>query len=128
MHDVGLLGCVQQLDPAALIAQDYGSAKGFFVENFVAQEMRAAHETQEWPLYAWSEGAAEIEFVRTYENRVIPIEVKAGGRTKAKSLRQFQLKYQPPLAIKISANPLAYERDQKLWQLPLYLAGWSVKV
>jgi hypothetical protein len=105
--------------------QNYGLAKGFFAENFVMQELRAAHAQYLWPLYSWSEGQAEIEVVRPYQGTVIPIEVKAGHRTQAKSLSQFCKLYSPPLAIKISANLLKFHPDTGLLQLPLYLAAWS---
>lgn len=128
MHDVGLLGCAQNLAPDILIKQDYGLAKGFFAENFVAQELRAAHNQRLWPLYSWSERTSEIEFIRPYQGRVIPIEVKAGHRTQAKSLQQFQKLYEPPLAIKISAHNIQYQKETKTLHLPLYLAGWSSKI
>ena len=95
MHDVGLLGCAQKLEPAALIRQDYGTAKGYFAENLVAQEMKASHDTSDWPLYSWNEGTAEIEFVRSFGAQVLAIEAKAGHRTKAKSLAQFFQKTRP---------------------------------
>jgi predicted AAA+ superfamily ATPase len=128
MNDVGLLGCASHLDPETLWQQDYGLAKGYFAENFVIQEMRAAHSQYLWPLYSWSEGNAEIEVVRPYRGTVIPIEVKAGHRTQAKSLNQFRKLYHPPLAIKISANPLNYHAETGLLQLPLYLAYWSARL
>ncbi|MCX6131748.1 MAG: AAA family ATPase [Proteobacteria bacterium] len=77
MHDVGLLGCAQNLEPGTLLNQDYGLAKGFFAENFVAQELRAAHCQQLWPLYGWNERTSEVEFVIQYQESVVPIEVKA---------------------------------------------------
>ena len=125
LHDIGLLGCMQDLEPSSILTQSYGLAKGFFAENFVAQELRASHEDREWPLYSWQEGEAQIEFVRSFKDGIIPIEVKAGHRTKAKSLTQFRAKYDPTLSIKISANNLNYDATEKLLGLPLYLAGWA---
>ena len=125
MNDIGLLGCAQHLDAQAIMQQSYGLAKGYFAENFVAQEMRAAHAQQQWPLYAWSERSAEVEYVRPFHGSVIPVEVKAGHRTQAKSLLQFRRQYDPPLSIKISAQPLRYDPSERLLHLPLYLAAWS---
>ena len=125
MHDVGLLGCAQNLDAGTIMLQDYGLAKGYFAENFVAQELRAHEEIFDTPLYSWCEGTAEIEFIRQKANSFLPIEVKAGHRTKAKSLGQFMARYQPPLAIKISARELQYNQSTRLLQLPLYLASWA---
>jgi len=125
LHDIGLLGCAQRLEPAIIRQEQYGLAKGYFAENFVAQELRASHYDQEWPLYGWSERSSEIEFIRIYQGRIIPIEVKSGRRTQAKSLMQFQQQYRPPLAIKISANSLQYRHEEQLLLLPLYLAAWG---
>ena len=125
MHDVGLLGCAQDLDPSALLGQDYGLAKGYFAENLVAQEMRASHYHQSLNLYGWAERSAEIEFVRSYQGAVIPIEVKSGRRTQAKSLKQFCLQYRPPLSIKISMLPLSFDKETSRLNLPLYLASWA---
>ncbi len=128
MSDVGLLACAQGLDPSTLVLQDYGMAKGYFAENFVAQEMRASHDSLDYPLYAWNEGTAEIEFVRSYGSEVIPVEVKSGHRTKAKSLAQFCAQYHPSLNIKITALELSYDKDSGLLKLPLYLACWAAIV
>jgi hypothetical protein len=40
--DVGLLGSISQLPPKAILDYDYGRYKGYFAENFVAQEFRCA--------------------------------------------------------------------------------------
>ena len=127
VHDIGLLACMLDLPREALIEQDYGIAKGFFAENFVAQALRAANSEEILPLTSWQEGTAEIEFVRPMGNGIIPIEVKAGHRTKAKSLARYMELYSPPLAIKISANPLAMDASRRLLHLPLYLADWAAR-
>jgi hypothetical protein len=124
-HDVGLLGCLQDVEPEILFQQDYGLAKGYFAENFVAQEMRAAHTDRLWPLYSWHEGESQIEFIRSTEIGLVPIEVKAGFRTKAKSLQEYISRYHPKLTIKITANPLEYRQNKGSLHLPLYLAGWA---
>jgi hypothetical protein len=56
------------------------------------------------------------------ENGIIPIEVKAGINTKAKSLAVYMGKYPTPESILLSGAPLI--RNQKgNHQLPLYLAS-----
>ncbi len=125
VHDVGLLGCLQDLAPEAIRSQDYGLAKGYYAENFVAQELRTSHADREWPLYSWQEGEAQIEFVRAIAAGIVPIEVKAGHRTKAKSLAEFMRKYNPTLSIKVSAHNLSYDEATGRLNLPLYLASWA---
>jgi len=60
------------------------------------------------------------------KNRVIPVEVKLGTWTKAKSLSVYKNKFQPKPAIKLSANNLRYETDHI--NVPMYLAGYLHKL
>src|SRR3990167_2185726 len=41
LFDVGILGALLDLPPKAILAYDYGTYKGYFAENFVAQEFIA---------------------------------------------------------------------------------------
>jgi len=118
LFDIGLLGCMLDLSPRTLLLQDYGMTKGFFAENFVACELAASGEKH---LYSWIERNSEIEFIKDFEDCIIPVEVKSGKRTKSKSLRQYMFKYGPECAIKISAKPLNMAENIK--DIPLYLSG-----
>jgi predicted AAA+ superfamily ATPase len=119
VFDVGLLGCMLELTPGTMVLQDYGQTKGFFAENFVACELFAAGETN---LYSWSGRNSEIEFLKDCGGEIVPIEVKSGIRTKAKSLRVYMERYEPRVAIKITANPLCIG-EGALKNVPLYCAG-----
>ena len=66
MFDVGMLGAVSGLSPKTILDYDYGTYKGYFAENFVAQEfvnkgMRA--------LYSWHENRSELEFLVESEGK-----------------------------------------------------------
>jgi len=119
IFDIGLLGCMLELDPKTLVLQDYGLIKGFFAENYVACELAASGENQ---LYSWSERNSEIEFIKDLEGQIVPIEVKSGTRTKAQSMRQYIQKYAPQVAVMVTGNPLSLQ-DQKVLNYPLYYAG-----
>lgn len=120
LFDVGILGALSDLNPKTLLDYDYGSFKGFFAENFVAQALQAhGHDA----LYSWTENMAEIEFLQQIENAAIPIEVKSGWVTQAKSLQVFNHKYHPPFRVIMSAKPLKIDTQNQLWNIPLYLAG-----
>jgi len=119
LSDVGLLGSMLNLSPNVLINQDYGTTKGFFAENFVAAEFRAAGEHS---LYSWRERNSEIEFLFDDEGSVVPVEVKSGLRTRSQSLRQFFIKYTPKQAIRISGKMLG-GADRPVFDIPLYYAG-----
>jgi uncharacterized protein len=47
---------------------------------------------------------AEVDFVVALEGRIIPIEVKAGGRGSLRSLHQFAGEKSAPLAVRFDAN------------------------
>ncbi len=120
LFDIGLLGCMLELPVEAVISQDYGITKGYFAENFVAQEFKACGIGK---LYSWTERNSEIEFLRIIDHEIVPVEVKSGMRTQAKSLKQYILKYDPRIAVKISGNPLDNKRSETIRHFPLYMAG-----
>jgi len=119
MFDVGILGAMSYLSPKAILDYHYGTYKGYFAENFVAQEFRSKDAQ---PLYCWQARQSEVEFVRVVDDVVIPIEVKSGHVTQAKSIKIFQEKYQAPYRVIMSANNLRIDHQHKLHRYPLYLA------
>lgn len=122
IFDIGLLGCMLKLPLEALVAQDYGITKGFFAENFVAQELRASGQ----PLYSWAESTSEIEFLLMKNGSIVPTEVKSGLRTHARSLSAYIKRYNPKIAITCTARPLQICQDKTVRNFPLYLAGHMV--
>jgi predicted AAA+ superfamily ATPase len=120
MFDVGLLGAMSDLPIKSILDHDYGTYKGFFAENFVAQELLAAGHAH---LFCWQHDRAEVEFLLTLENGVIPIEVKSGLITRAKSLQKIIDKYHPSYAVIMSGHPLKIEPLKQHHYYPLYLAG-----
>ena len=54
------------------------------------------------PTYGWAGGRAEVEFLqRCRTGEVVPVEVKSGSRTRARSLRSYIDRYAPHRAIKL---------------------------
>ncbi len=116
--DIGLLCAMAHLPPKALIEGDtlFQEFRGALVENYVVQELTR----NEQPLYYWtSEGKAEIDFILQRENHIFPIEVKSGNSKRKQSLRVYQDKYQPKLALRFS--PMNLRKDGKILNCPLYL-------
>jgi len=117
MSDVGLLtmksGIAQQTILAAgEIDNDF---IGALTENYVAQAFAAKN----YGLYYWTaEGKAELDFVLQKDNDIIAVEVKAGTRTKSKSLAMFVQKYKPAWSIRISRKNFGFENNIK--SVPLY--------
>jgi hypothetical protein len=121
LFDVGILGSMSGLPPKVILEYDYGSYKGFFAENFAAQEL-IGHGRDD--LYSWQENQSEVEFLTDVEGEVIPIEVKSGSITKAKSLEIFSQKYKPPFRVILSGKPLHIDSSKETHYYPLYLAGF----
>ncbi len=118
MFDIGILNSQLNLDFGLVINQAPLSYKGFIAENFVAQQIQNDFSQQ---IYSWMKGRNEIEFVLPYQGSVIPVEVKSGSRTKAKSLVEYKKKYEPSLAVKLSGKNIRLEDGQL--NAPIYLAG-----
>ncbi len=123
--DVGLLGHMLGMNHAeegSLSGGTQGlSYKGFVAENFVQAELcaRIGH-----PTYGWYAGRAEVEFLHPCRNgEVVPVEVKSGSRTQARSLRSYIDRYAPSRAIKLiggmgGQRTGAHPRGLETW--PLY--------
>lgn len=120
INDIGLLGALAGLSPKTILDYDYGTYKGFFAENFVAQEFLASGiNSQE--LFAWKENRSELEFIREINGEIYPIEVKSGFVKKSKSLEIFSEKYKPKQKTILSANE--FKVSGNLHKYPLYLAS-----
>lgn len=120
MFDIGILGAVSGISPGSMLDYDYGSYKGYIAENFAAQEfLSAGHKN----LYGWSEGTAEVEFLCEENGVILPVEIKSGWVTQAKSLKVFAEKYEPPYRTVMSGCNMKLSNDGKYHGYPLYLAG-----
>lgn len=120
LFDVGILAAMSDLSAQSILTYEYGSYKGYFAENFVAQCLLQATGKQ---LYCWHEGSAEVEFLQDIGGQVIPIEVKSGWVTHSKSLLSFSQKYNPPYSVILSGKNLHVDSKRKKHFYPLYLAG-----
>lgn len=90
-------------------------AKGMMAESYVAEQLIALG----YPLHYWtSQNTAEIDFVIQQGEYSIPVEVKSADNVRAKSLKTYIEKYNPPYAIRISAKNFGYENGIK--SVPLY--------
>ncbi len=120
VFDVGILGAMSELKPKDILDYDYGTYKGYFAENFVAQELKAYGELNQ-KLYAWHEGIAEIEFIKDLDGDLTPIEVKSGWVTNSKSLKSYIDRYNPKLGIILSGQN--YQDKGRVHKYPLYLVS-----
>src|SRR5687767_9918799 len=86
LFDVGILGALADLAPKSILDYDYGTYKGYFAENFVAQEFISKGRAN---LISWQQSRAEIEFLITLQDQIIPVEVKSGKVTRNQSLNKY---------------------------------------
>ena len=120
--DVGLLRLVANL-PSSLIVDNsgfYKEFKGAMAENYICCELKRIYGDE---LYYWTaegSGRAEVDFIVQDDEYIIPIEVKSGTASRARSLAQYQKKYCP---VKSVLTSLDHDRENAL---PLYMF-WNVK-
>ena len=118
LFDIGLLGAMSNLAPEKIMLYDYGSYKGYFAKNFVLQELYANGLNK---VVTWSGRTSEIEFVLEINGDIIPVEIKSGVNTKAKSLQAYIQKYHPTYAIKITGNKFGLDKQKRIYNYPLYM-------
>ncbi len=120
--DVGLLAAMGNLDIQTLIADQslFEEFKGAITEQYVLQQLKSIDQL---PVYYWSaeKATAEIDFLIQYQNKIIPIEVKAAENLKAKSLKTYHQKFNPGISIRTSLSD--YRKEDWLVNLPLYAFG-----
>ncbi|MGA1866910.1 MAG: ATP-binding protein [bacterium] len=118
LFDVGILRALSHLAPKTILDYEYGSYKGYYAENFITQELKCMGIKD---IVCWRENTSEVEFLITWQNLIIPLEIKSGWVTQAKSLKVFMEKYRPKIQIIMSARNISIDRDKKLYKLPIYL-------
>lgn len=118
--DCGLLRRLARL-PSGIILDpiaNYTEFKGALAENAALQSLISISDSQV-PYYWTSEGKAEIEFVIQKNNMIIPIEVKAEGNIKGRSIVVYNEKYRPRLRVRYSMLNLQYNCGMLSCPLPL---------
>ena len=118
--DVGLLAAKAGLDVQSLLEGNriFEEFKGSLTEQYVLQELVSNGVR----LYYWaSDGTAEVDFVFAHGSDVYPLEVKAEENLQAKSLKVYNGKYAPPVAIRTSMKD--YRKYDWLLNIPLYAIG-----
>lgn len=115
--DVGLLGHILEITYKEQRAQSM-IVKGYIAENFVQNELYAAGIN---PTYSWNEGNSEIEFLyKTASGDILPVEVKSGKRTRAKSFLAYKNRYQPKRTMKLIGSVGGNDTKSLVW--PIYYA------
>lgn len=123
LFDVGLLNHMLGVSYLEIKQQNY-DYKGYIAENFVQQELAALGID---PTFSWSDARAEIEFILANSTgNVIPLEVKSGKRTKARSLQSYIEKCNPAKTIKLTGTQGSSPLEQQHLVYPLYYTAQAV--
>jgi predicted AAA+ superfamily ATPase len=119
--DTGLLNHMLGTSYREIKLQGY-EYKGYIAENFVQQEFAACGIE---PSFSWGDARAEIEFILTDEvGRIVPVEVKSGKRTRAKSLQSYVEKCKPHKTIKLTGTQGSSAMEKTHIVMSLYNAEY----
>ena len=136
--DVGLMCAALQFNVLDLGRGDLTLVNdGAVAEQFVGQHLLHGSPAYETPsLYYWAReakgAAAEIDYLMTRGQRIVPVEVKAGTTGSLRSLHQFLREKQRDFALRFNADSPSLILDSKrlpdgapidyhLLSLPLYM-------
>lgn len=126
--DVGLLGCMTGLRQRTLLDGNelFTKFKGALTEQYVCQQLKTIQDLDIY-YYTNDRGSCEVDFVVDTCEEIVPLEVKAEVNLKAKSLKNYHEKYNPPISIRTSMAD--YKKEDWIVNLPLYaieeLKTWS---
>lgn len=121
LFDVGLLNHMLGSSYKEIKQQSY-EYKGYIAENFVQQELTAMGVD---PSYSWNDARAEIEFILVSDDgNIVPIEVKSGKRTRAKSLASYIEKCSPSKTFKLTGTQGSPALEQSNIVMPLYFTKY----
>jgi predicted AAA+ superfamily ATPase len=113
--DVGLLCHLAEVSIYDVLQNEKFDYIGALTENFISQTFTAQNKK----LFYWTSGnEAELDFLLTLDNVIIPCEVKSSDNVKARSLQEYVKKYSPKYSIRISAKNFGMENGIK--SVPLY--------
>lgn len=123
--DIGLCNSTTHLSPELFLQKDlFLINRGVQAEQFVGQELLAyssPHRQSE--LFYWDRqqpsSSAEVDYIINVNDRIIPIEVKAGKTGSLRSLQLFLNEKKHDLGVRLSLKPL--EIHQRVLSVPLYM-------
>ena len=123
LPDVGLLRRLSLLDPVAIVEGNrlLTEFKGALTENYILESLIQQFEGT--PRYWKSENMAEVDFLVQFKNEIIPIEVKADGNIRSKSLTFYRKQYNPRLSVRYSLKNLEF--NEGVVNIPLFMADYT---
>ena len=125
--DVGLLSCMTGLRQHTLLDGNdlFVEFKGALTEQYVCQQLKNIEDLDVY-YYTNDRNSCEVDFVVDTGEQIIPVEVKAEVNLKAKSLKTYQEKFSPEIAVRTSMAD--YKKEEWLVNLPLYAIDQVAKI
>jgi predicted AAA+ superfamily ATPase len=123
--DIGLANSTSQLSPELFLQKDLMLLnRGSQAEQFAGQELLAYRKPyMQSELFYWDRqnpgSSAEVDYVINVNDRIIPIEIKAGKTGSLRSLQLFLNEKNYSLGIRLSLKPL--ELNHRIFSVPLYM-------
>ncbi len=115
--DIGLVNHLMGIDWLAIssLAGNDLITEGSLAEQFIGQHLLASNDMKKLPeLNYWlredRHSNAEVDYVISHGNFIIPIEIKAGKSGSLKSLHQFVLRKSPQLGVCFDSNPPSFQK------------------
>jgi predicted AAA+ superfamily ATPase len=123
--DIGLANLTSQLSPELFLQKDLMLLnRGAQAEQFAGQELLAYRKPyMQSELFYWDRqnpsSSAKVDYVINVNDRIIPIEIKAGKTGSLRSLQLFLNEKNYELGIRLSLKPL--EMNHRILSIPLYM-------
>lgn len=86
-------------------------------EQYVCQQLKTVKDLNVY-YYTNDRGSCEVDFIVDTGEQVIPVEVKAEVNLRAKSLKVYQERFSPDVAVRTSMAD--FKKENWLINLPLY--------
>jgi predicted AAA+ superfamily ATPase len=117
--DVGLLSAMVDIDVKTLLERNtlFTEFKGALTEQYVFQQL---NNSGKCVINYWTaeRSTAEVDFILQLGGEIIPVEVKSEENLQAKSLKVFNEKFNPGIAVRTSLSN--YRQQEWMINLPLY--------
>lgn len=131
--DTGLINHALGIQAQLLGMQDLSNSfKGAIIPHLVAQELISLNTITNTKPNFWvrekNQASSEVDLVFSFEDKVIPIEIKSGPKGTLKSLHIFMDKVNHPYAVRVYGEKFKIEESKTssgtrflLMNLPYYL-------
>lgn len=123
--DIGLVQRSTKIDMELLFKEDFILLnQGALAEQFVGQELLAYQDPWDEPnLFYWyrdkKNSMAEVDYLISIDQQIIPIEVKAGKTGSLRSLQLFLKEHQAPFGVRVSSKEFSFHHH--VLSIPFYL-------